>query len=152
MIIFVDTNVLLRLDHLGHPHRELAKAALERIVDEQHTIRTIPQVLYEYWVVATRPLEANGLGFSTDDTARMLSDFKELFPPLRDERGILEHWENLVQTYKVQGKAAHDARIVAAMLRHGLTHLITFNAGDFARFSDVTVMTPDDIVSGAQSL
>jgi predicted nucleic acid-binding protein len=90
MIIVVDTNVLLRLDHVGHPHRQIAQAAIERLIDDQHALRTVPQVLYEYWVVATRPVDANGLGFSVSVTKQMLADHKELFPPLRDERGILE--------------------------------------------------------------
>jgi hypothetical protein len=48
MIIVVDTNVLLRLDHVGHPHRQIAQAAIERLIDDQHALRTVPQVLYEY--------------------------------------------------------------------------------------------------------
>jgi predicted nucleic acid-binding protein len=78
----------------------------------------------------------------------MLADHKELFPPLRDERGILERWEDLVNAYQVYGKSAHDARIVAAMLRHGLTQLLTFNDRDFARFTEMTVVIPDAVLSG----
>lgn len=148
MTVLVDTNVLLRLDHEGHPHQQLARTALERLVDEQYSLRTVPQVLYEYWVVATRPVKANGLGFTPSTTQRLLADIKELFPILRDERGILERWENLVNTYNVQGKAAHDARIVAAMLRHGLNHLLTFNLKDFARFDFVHTISPSAVATG----
>ena len=80
MIVLLDTNVLLRLDHVGHPHRPIAREAIERLLDEQHQPRILPQVLYEYWVVATRPAETNGLGFSLEDAERMLTDLKELFP------------------------------------------------------------------------
>ena len=141
MNVLLDTNVLLRLDHVGHPHRTQAQEAIERLADEQHTLRTVPQVLYEYWVVATRAPDANGLGFSVSDAQQMLADHKELFPPLRDERGILERWEDLVATHRVTGKTAHDARLAVAMLRHGLNHLLTFNVSDFVRFSQVTAFT-----------
>ena len=84
MIVLLDTNVVLRLDHVGNPHRDVAREAIERLFDEQHQPRIVPQVLYEYWVVATRPAESNGLGFSIEDAQRMLADLKELFAPFRD--------------------------------------------------------------------
>jgi hypothetical protein len=28
------------------------------------------------------------------------------------------------------------------MIRHGVTHLLTFNAADFARFAEVTAVAP----------
>ena len=71
MIVLLDTNVLLRLDHVGHPHRQIAREAVERLLDEQHQPRILPQVLYEYWVVATRPAETNGLGFSIEDAEQI---------------------------------------------------------------------------------
>ena len=47
--------------------------------------------------------------------------------------------------HSVLGKQAHDTRLVALMEAHGLTHLLTFNAGDFARFPGVTCVEPADI-------
>jgi predicted nucleic acid-binding protein len=42
----------------------------------------------------------------------------------------------------VLGKNAHDTRLVAAMLVHGVTHLLTFNVTDFSRFPGLTVLDP----------
>lgn len=151
MIVLLDTNVLLRLDHIGNPHREVARQAIERLFDDQNQPRIVPQVLYEYWAVATRATESNGLGFTVEDAQRMLSDLRELFPPLRDERGILERWEELVVKHKCQGKVAHDTRLVAAMVRHQITHLLTFNVDDFARFDEITAVTPTAVVTGSYS-
>ena len=53
MTVLIDTNILVRLDHVGNPSREIARQAIERLVDAQHQLRTVPQVLYEYWVVVT---------------------------------------------------------------------------------------------------
>ena len=61
---------------------------------------------------------------------------------LDDIPAILPMWESLVTTHAVLGKNAHDARLVAAMLVHGVTHLLTFNDQDFRRFTAVTVLTP----------
>jgi hypothetical protein len=43
-----------------------AEAALGQLGNEGHELRVVPQVLYEYWSVATRPAENNGLGFTTE--------------------------------------------------------------------------------------
>jgi hypothetical protein len=40
-------------------------------------------------------------------------------------------------------------RIVAAMLVHGITQLLTFNADDFKRFSDIVVLSPTGVVGQA---
>jgi predicted nucleic acid-binding protein len=150
MILLVDANVLLRLDHISSPQRSTAQAAIETLVDDQHLLRTVPQVLYEYWVVATRPTEVNGLGFSATKAQQLIADHKELFPPLRDERGILERWEDIVIRHAVMGKGAHDARLVAAMMRHAMPRILTFNDKDFSRYTEITAITPEAILAGAE--
>jgi len=49
---------------------------------------------------------------------------------------------------QVKGKTAHDARLVAAMVWHDLTHLLKFNAADFVRFPGIEVFTPQQILTG----
>lgn len=65
-----------------------------------------------------------------------------LFRMLRDERAIYEPWLELVGKFHVLGKQAHDARLAAAMLRHGVTHLLTGNPNDFRRFPSITLIDP----------
>jgi hypothetical protein len=48
----------------------------------------------------------------------------------------------LVANYDVKGKQVHDARLVAGMLRHNVSHLLTFNAKDFSRYSEISVIEP----------
>jgi len=43
----------------------------------------------------------------------------------------------------VVGKAAHDARLVAAMNRHALSHLLTFNVSDFKRYPAIQILDAD---------
>lgn len=54
-------------------------------------------------------------------------------------------WLHLVSTYRVIGRRVHDARIVAAMIVHGVTHLLTFNRDDFRQFPMIVVVTPNDL-------
>ncbi len=131
MQILVDTNVLLRATDHGHSHQEIAAIALHTCQGAGHQLVIVPQVVYEFWVVATRPVDQNGMGLSVEDADRQTSELIQLFALLRDERRVFDHWLELVRLYRVQGKPAHDARLAAAMARHGLQGLLTFNVSDF---------------------
>lgn len=102
----------------------------------------VPQVIYEYWVVATRPREQNGLDHRLSHVNRDLERLQQAFLFLRDERAVFEHWHDLVSQHEVRGKNAHDARLVAAIRRHEITHLLTNNDRDFKRFPGITIHTP----------
>jgi len=96
--------------------------------------------------VCTRPREQNGLGLTVEQVCVDFVKIKRLFALHRDERAILPRWERIVADHGVKGKAAHDARLVAAMERHGLTHILTLNPADFRRFTAITVLTPEDLL------
>lgn len=68
---------------------------------------------------------------------------------LNDEKdGVYLEWKRLVALYNVSGKNVHDARLVAAMKVHGLTHVLTFNTDDFKRFEDISAITPNEFDTG----
>jgi predicted nucleic acid-binding protein len=48
----------------------------------------------------------------------------------------------VLAAYDVGGKQVHDANVVATMLTHGITRLLTFNTGDFSRFADIITLGP----------
>lgn len=59
--------------------------------------------------------------------------------------GVSDTWEQLVAKHQVVGKQAHDANLVATMLVHGVTRLLTFNGADFKRYSEIEVIEPVNI-------
>lgn len=67
------------------------------------------------------------------------------FPVLPDNPAVYEKWKALVMTHKVVGVNVHDARLVAAMMVHGVTHILTANVRDFARYPAITVLAPEQI-------
>ena len=74
-----------------------------------------------------------------------LSAVSEYAPLVDDNAEVHRQWQDLVTRYSIVGKQAHDACHVAAMIAHGLDALLTFDTGDFARFSGlVRVRSPDD--------
>ncbi len=149
MKILVDTNVLLRIAQGTHPQRPNALESIVRLTAEDVELCLVPQVLYEFWVAATRPLEVNGLGMDCSAAEQSLDELTQDFRLLRDERGIYGHWRSLIAAHRVHGKVAHDARLVAAMQRHGVQRLLTFNKPDFARFTSIVVFTPAEVLAGA---
>lgn len=148
MRILTDTNILLRLADERHPHHTRADAALYALRSRGDEPCVVAQVLYEYWTVCTRPVESlGGLGMTVTHTASNVRRLQRLFPLYRDEGAIFDRWQELVTRHEVKGKNAHDARIVAAMLHHGLTHLLTFNVSDFKRFTEIAVLAPGELAA-----
>jgi predicted nucleic acid-binding protein len=151
MNVALDTNILTRTAQPAHSSHKDTLDALEVLKKQGEDLCIVPQNLYEFWVVATRPLAANGLAMSIVEAEAELTSIKKLFRFLNDTPAVYEEWERLVLRHAVSGKNAHDARIVAAMFVHGITRLLTFNADDFKRFSDIVVLTPAGILSWTPS-
>jgi predicted nucleic acid-binding protein len=145
MSYLIDTNVLLRSAQPSHQMHEDAARAVGELFAQGEVLSVIPQNIIEYWAVATRPVEANGLGMSVDETVAEVSRLKGIFQVLPDTAEIFSEWEGLVSRHGVKGKETQDARIVAAMLAHKVTHLLTFNTADFKRYTEIITVNPQDI-------
>ena len=142
MNVLPDTNILLRSAEPGHPMHADATASVARLESDGYVVCLVPQLIYEFWVVATRPTAQNGLGKSPAEAAVLVRGFRARFALCPDNDRILPEWENDVVTHAVTGKPAHDARLVAAMKVHGITRILTFNDADFRRYPGITVLTP----------
>ena len=147
MTVLVDANLLLRRVQPGHPMHQSTMDAVATLRAQGNDLCVVPRVLYEFWVGCTRPVGVNGLGKTAAEAAVELRTLKSDFIVLDDTPAILPEWERLVTTHAVLGKNAHDARLVAAMLVHGVTHLLTFNDQNFRRFTVVTVLTPAAVLA-----
>jgi|SRR5579884_820591 len=148
MKTLVDTNILARAAEPTHLLYRFAVDSVAELRRQGEIVCLVPQNLYEFWVVCTRPAGQNGLGMSFAAAQTELARIKTLFTLLEDTSDIFPQWEQLVLQYQIQGKNAHDARLVAAMMVHGLSRILTFNAGDFQRYQTLTVLEPQKVVSG----
>ncbi len=153
MRFLVDTNLLARLANgEKDPSFSLAQSSISKLCSHGDVPMLVPQNLYEFWAVATRSIAANGLGMSQQEAQLTLGCFTtSLFQLLQDERAIFSEWKRLISKYDVSGKTTHDARLVAAMLRHEITHVLTFNDAHFARFKEITVLTPQAVLARSDS-
>lgn len=51
----LDSNLLLRSIEADHPQQGEALGLINKLVDRGESVYLLPQVFYEFWVVATRP-------------------------------------------------------------------------------------------------
>lgn len=141
----LDTNVVMRFCNPSDVQHQLATDAISRLLMQSDECLLTPQVIVEFWVVATRPIQVNGLGWTVEQTRSTIDQLLDRFPLLAESPQIFPTWLNLVTTNKVMGKRTHDTRIIAAMLANGITHLLTFNPKDFAGISNITITHPQDL-------
>lgn len=138
----LDTNVLLRSSDPNSPLQALADASVTQLLERSAQLYITSQNIIEFWVVATRPATVNGLGWTVEQTRTEIEQILSQFPQLEETPQIFPHWFNLVTSYQLQGKRVHDARLVAVMLAHGVTHLLTFNPDDFRSINEIVVVHP----------
>lgn len=124
-----------------------AQASVAALLSKKERLCLVSQNLYELWVVATLPAQQNGLGLSVTQAELELAKFKRQFPLFDDVPAIRPAWEQLVVKYQVVGKNAHDARLVAAMIVHGIPRILTFNSADFQRYQEIAAISPADVLS-----
>jgi predicted nucleic acid-binding protein len=145
-MILLDTNLLTRMTRSHEAQSGVARAAIQTLLGRGERLIVVPQNLYEFWAVATRPPGAppagrNGLGMTTARAGHWLRFFRRRFTLLPDREELSKLWQALVEVHGVTGFRAHDVRLVAAMQSYGIARLLTFNAVDF-RNLPVTILDP----------
>jgi predicted nucleic acid-binding protein len=134
---FVDTNVLLDATDRARPRHLAALKILER----RRKLVFSAQIVREYLVVATRPVESNGLGLGLDHALENVAEFRRAIRLLPEEKPLLPALLDLLRAARVSGKAIHDALVIATMRVHRVRELLTSNHADFARFASGVKLT-----------
>lgn len=145
MAYAVDTNILLRAVQPAHPMHEPAVRAVIELLNRGETLCLFPQNIREFWNVCTRPTTSNGLGLTPAQAQAEVTTIEAFLTVLPDSPAIYPEWRRLVAAYSVSGVQVHDAYLVAAMIVHGIDHLLTFNTGDFARYSSIAAVNPQAV-------
>lgn len=142
----LDTNIVLRFSNPSDAQHRLATEAVAALLMRSDACCLTAQVLIEFWVVATRPVDVNGLGWSVEQAHSVITQLIARFPVTEEIPQIFPIWLTLSAESQIKGKRAHDARIVAVMLASGISHVLTFNPTDFATIPGITVVHPHDIL------
>jgi len=145
MLYLVDTSILIRLYNRTDGAHAAVKQCLEDLDSEGAELTLSPQVVYEFWTVATRPKDVNGLGLSTEEANHQLEKLLSIFRLIPESEAVFEEWRKQVSTKKISGKLSHDARLAAVMIVNKIENLLTLNPNDFKRFFEIRVVDPTSI-------
>lgn len=143
-----DSNIWLRSSEPDHPMYPAATQAVKTVLADDD-IYLVPQTMNEFWRVVTAPLDKQrgGFGWTVTEADLKIQQLELDFPIKYDNAEVYRKWQAVVLTLGVTGIHVHDARLVAAMLAHGLTHILTFNVKDFQRYIPlgIVVVHPNDV-------
>ena len=142
MRVLVDTNVLLRSVQPNHPQSSQARQSVSRLMRRGDAVFFCSQNIAEFWNVATRPSDKNGLGLSHEEVLQEVSSIEGLLTLLPDIPAIYTAWKAIVRDHKVQGVKVYDARLVALMNVYAIEGILTFNDADFKRYANITAIHP----------
>jgi predicted nucleic acid-binding protein len=115
-MILLDTNLLARVTRSHDPLFGVARSAIQTLLRRSERLIVVPQNLYEFWVIATRPpgpppAGRNGLGMTPAQAGHWLRFFQRRLTLLPDRAELCSLWQALVETHGVTGFRAHDARL-----------------------------------------
>ena len=142
MRVLVDTNILLRSVQPSHPLCAQATHGVSKLIRQKDAVFFCSQNIAEFWNVATRPADLNGLGLSHEEVLQEVSSIERLLTLLPDIPAIYPAWKEIVADNKVQGVKVYDARLVAIMTVYAVESVLTFNTADFKRYSNITALHP----------
>ena len=143
----VDTNILLRSVQRRSPSYRQARSAVTTLLRREERLCIFPQNVVEFWGVATRPAQSNGLGLSLLEAEWYVSRLESILTLLNDTPDIYREWRYLVHTHGIAGVCVHDARLVAAMNVHSITSILTFDVNDFKRYPGIRALHPQDVIT-----
>ncbi len=132
--IFVDSNLLIFAKQALSPFHAQATAKLQSLAAVGHVLWISRQVLREYLVAMSHPATLT----KPVSMANLIADvqaFERQFQIAEDGPGVTSHLLNLLSTIPCLGKQIHDANIVATMMSHGISNLVTHNVADFNRYA-----------------
>lgn len=113
----------------------VANSAVNTILGNLDALYLSPQVVGEFWRVATSPVdERGGFGWSPQQTDRQMQALEYIYPMLHDGPLVYGKWRQIMQTITPQGVKICDAHLAATMLAHDVSHILTFNVKDFKRY------------------
>ena len=143
----LDTNILLRSVDTSSDQHSLATDCVYQLWQNGNECLITSQILIEFWVVATHPVEVNGLGWGSSTTQERINQFLSQFIFLEETPEIFTHWFQLVTIYQIKGKRTHDIRLLAVMKAKKISYLLTFNPDDFIAIPDINIVHPQEIIT-----
>lgn len=143
--MFIDTNVLVYARFREAPHHAVARFHLASAVNGRERVSISWQVIREYLAVVTR-VQGWSVPLSMTEALKDAALFTSIFHVLESGASVMAKLELLARSVSFTGRQVHDANIVATMIAHTETRLLTFNLKDFHRYDAHIELI--DLISG----
>ena len=105
-ILFADTNVFLSATDRSRKHHAEARELLQSAGAVKAILAVSGQIIREYLVVATRPVEVNGLGLVVEDALMNIAVFtRKYFQFCEESEKVARRLRDFVQTHRLTGQA-----------------------------------------------
>jgi len=139
--VFLDTNVLVYSAVAASPFNLAARNAIANHEAAGTQLWISRQVVREYLAVLSRPQAMS----APQPLPILISDvqhFQSRFLVAEDGPNVTAELLRIIAPISIGGKRIHDANIVATMLAHGISMLLTNNPHDFGGFSNLIDIEP----------
>ncbi|GDY11617.1 hypothetical protein LBMAG53_04950 [Planctomycetota bacterium] len=141
MIVGLDTDVLVNAETLAHPGHVAARTTIHGIIHRGDLIGLAPQVLPEFLHVATDPRRFDPsldmmAAIARADAWWRAKETVRLMPDERCGQRLLE-W---MRDHRLGRKRLLDTMLAATYHGHGVSHICTGNAHDYALFKVFTII------------
>lgn len=138
---FLDTNIIVYASDRSSPWHQSSREKIKKLLSDGFRLFISPQILREYVSVASR---STGTEKPTpwDLILKNYKDFQTYFVLLDEGRNSVNQLRQLLSKIPAVGKQVHDANIVATMLAHNVSNLLTHNTADFSRYSKLINVIP----------
>lgn len=139
--LLVDTNILLSATDTSRMAHSACIELFALAPKAGVHFVTIGQVFREYLVVATRPIDVNGLGLGPDQAVRNVAAFRTRLRMLPESEEVHSQLIKLVEAHSLRGTRIRDANILAGVQVHHVDVLVSDNVDDYAGLTVVPVVS-----------
>ena len=146
-VYLLDSNILIRWVQPTDPDYAVVESALDALARQKEILCYTSQNLAEFWNACTRPANRNGYGLTPQETDKRARFFEGKLRLLPDSLPIHQEWRKILVAHNVSGVQVHDARLVAAMLVHGVKRILTFDDRDFTRYRAIEAVHPRSVLA-----
>ncbi len=133
-MVLLDTNILIYSKLATSSYYSTVTDRIVALLNADEDLVICPQIIYEFFFVATKSTDKGGLGLTPTDAQSEIQNLLNTYTLINDPNTLFDTWRTTISTHSVPGKAGHDARIVAFMQDHSIDRLYTINISDFTRF------------------
>lgn len=144
-MISFDTNILLYSRDKKDPRYKSCRNWLRRVEDHQIEGVTTAQNIVEFISVS---IQLARIAHRSDDAniLRYSQVYQEdIFRIIYPNANTMIILNQLLQKHHTQARKVFDVFLIATMLSNGVKEILTYNVNDFASFSQIKVIHPENI-------